>query len=131
MSSTVKKLPSLGAEANKLERLRTRIRKMEAALKEEKHKFDELSIALRHRMVEEGVESIRGTQATASVGTRDVARIEDYNRLSTYIYKQKALDLFQTRVSIKALRDRIEAGKKVPGVSIESLPILNLRTRSK
>lgn len=131
MTTRKPKPRTLGVEIDALIRERNKIRKAEAKLKEMKSVYEENWMAVRGRMVDEDMDQGRGKLGTASVGTRDHANIEDYGRLEKYIYRTKALDLLQSRVSITAVRERMKEGKKVPGVSIYHKPVLNLSTRSK
>lgn len=131
MTTRKTKPRTLGVEIDALIRERDKIRKAEAKLKLMKSAYEESWMAVRGRMVDEDMDQGRGKLGTASVGTRDHANIEDYNRLEKYIYRTKALDLLQSRVSITAVRERMKEGKTVPGVSIYHKPVLNLSTRSK
>lgn len=120
----------LGTEINSLVAKRNRIRKLEEKTSALKKDLKEAESALRKRLVAQGMDSARGRAATVTVTSREVCRIEDYNRFAAYVYKYKALDLLQSRPSITALRERQKQGKKVPGVSVETLPTLSIRSRS-
>lgn len=120
-----------GARINKLGRDREVIRKLEATLKEKKDAYEEACLELRRDLVEAKLEGALGSKFTASVGERETATIDDYNRFKTYIFRTKSLDLLQSRPSITAIRERIADGKTVPGISIYKKPVLNLRVRKK
>jgi hypothetical protein len=120
-----------GARINKLGRERDAIRKIEASLKERKDAYEEACLELRHDLVKAKLEGALGSKFTASVGERENATIDDYNRFKQYIFRTKSLDLLQSRPSITAIRERMADGKTVPGISIYKKPVLNLRVRKK
>lgn len=120
-----------GSRINKLGRDRTAIRKAEESLKKKKAKLAEDLLELRRDLVKAKLEGALGSKFTVSVGEREHAQIDDYNRFSKYIFRTKSLDLLQSRPSIAAIRERLNDGKSVPGISIRKEPVLNLRVRSK
>lgn len=67
-----------------------------------------------------------GKLATATLGERKVAEIEDFGELERAVYKRKWLDLFQKRLSIEACSERWEAGAEIPGVQQIRLPRITL-----
>lgn len=57
-----------------------------------------------------------GKHGLVTLVDRDEPIIEDYMALWAYARKQNAPELFQKRLSVDAVRERWNAGKKIPGV---------------
>ena len=51
-----------------------------------------------------------------TVVTKPVPRVEDWPKFYAYVAKTKAFDLLQRRLTDAAVRERWEAGDKLPGV---------------
>lgn len=120
---------SLGAEIHLLWRKREAIRRHEEEIRKLKEEYHEIEAGIRRELVSQGVDSTRTARATVSLGKREVASIADYRRLERFIYEHEALDLLQSRPSITALRERRDAGVVVPGIEIETFPVLHMRNR--
>jgi hypothetical protein len=60
---------------------------------------------------------VSGRVAHARVVTREVPRVEDWDLFYKYILKTKDFSLLQRRVGEKAVEERWEAQKQVPGVT--------------
>lgn len=48
----------------------------------------------------------------------DVPTAKDWSLIHAYIAKNHAFDLLEKRIALKAWRERLEAGEKVPGVEV-------------
>lgn len=127
----VKAAPKFGVAINKLFNRREKIRKLEAQLNELKDLQREEEMELRTALLAAGTDTARSAKATVTVGTREVASIENYQKFEQFVLKHGALDLLQKRVAVTALRERRENGEKIPGLHVEHLPTLNMRVRSK
>lgn len=122
---------SLGKEINALVAKRAKIKKLDAQITLLKKDFAEGEKTVRQLLKASKTESARSSKATATLTKREVAKMDDYSKFAAYVYKHKALDLLQSRISITALRERNASGKKVPGVVVDTLPTLSLTIRSK
>lgn len=110
------KLPkSLGACADllyktreerlKLQREVDRLEKKESAL--ENHFIEELS---------KDSTGVAGRVARVQINSKPVPVVEDWSKFYTYIKKNNAFELLQRRLSAKAVEERWEDKKQVPGV---------------
>jgi hypothetical protein len=57
-----------------------------------------------------------GKHHKAVVVTEDIPRAEDWDKVYAYIKKHNAFELLQRRLNSAAVKERLEDGKKVPGV---------------
>jgi hypothetical protein len=91
-------------------------------------------VALEHNIREllkqQGLDSGRGKDATASVAKRTVGHVQDWDKFQKYIKKTGEFDLMQRRINDAAYRERLEAGHAVPGVEAVVVESLSL-TKSK
>jgi len=83
------------------------------------------------RLQDVGLDSGRGSLATASITTDDQASVKDWEAFENYILENKSFDLLQRRVSITAVRARWENSEVVPGVEKVTLSDLSLTKASK
>lgn len=111
------KVPAnVGAAVDLLDRMRD-ARKL-AASKVEQMKRDEdaLELAIFDKFKKQELEGARGRAAQASVSRSEVPTADDWEQIDKYITKNKALDLFQRRLSLEAVRARWADGVAIPGV---------------
>ncbi len=97
------------------------------------HKLDamkKIEAACEERIINELPKSestgIAGKTARAAVNTKKVPQVSDWGSLYGYIIKNKAFDLLQKRLSTKAVEERWEAGKKLPGVEVYNAVTVSL-----
>lgn len=109
----------LRAQRLELERKADTIKSEESALKD--HVLESFNKA--------DIEGARGKVATASITTKTVAQVEDWDKFYAYIHKNKAYEMLQRRVSDTAFRERLEAKKTVPGVKPFNVLGLSLTKR--
>ena len=67
---------------------------------------------------------VQGTKARVAVITRQVPQVKDWERFYKYVSRTRAWEMLQRRVASKAIMERWEAGKKVPGV--ESFTVVDV-----
>lgn len=67
-----------------------------------------------------GTTTAKGKRASVSLGETSRFNIADFDLLSTFLIRKKALHLFERRISSKAASEMIESlgGKPIPGLSI-------------
>ena len=111
-----KKLTTLEARVASLAAARARVSAINDDLAAAKVTVDRLEAEVLGSMLDANVESVRTGTATVSVRRSSVPQVADWGALDNYIRKTGALDLLQRRVSVSAWRERLEAGKAVPGV---------------
>lgn len=98
------------------------------ALKAEEAELRRLII---QRLQDVGLDSGRGTMATASITKDNQANVKDWSALENYILEHKSFDLLQRRVSITAIRARWDNDESLPGVEKVTLTDLSLTKASK
>lgn len=59
---------------------------------------------------------VAGKLARVTVITKQIPQVQDWDKFYTYVAKTKSFDLLQRRLTDTAVKERWEAGKKVPGV---------------
>ena len=74
--------------------------------------------ALLKKFKKSDLNGARGKLGVATVVERDIPQIGDPKLFYGYIYKMKAFDLLQKRISNAAWVERSEAGERVPGVTV-------------
>lgn len=77
-------------------------------------------LALETKLLEElpasDAEGIAGKTMRATVVSKRVPSIKDWNKLTKYVQKTGAFDLLRRQVSTEAVQERWDAKKPVPGV---------------
>lgn len=77
------------------------------------------SEALEALMKKEGLTNLKVDGATAYWQGQTKAIVKDWNAVMEFIFKNKAFDMMQRRLSPKNVKARIDAGAKIEGVTIE------------
>jgi len=100
--------------------------------------IDDMKVAereLQKRVMEElnklGASKLSGSVATASIQWSTVPRVADWDKLYTYIHKNKAFYLLHQRIASKAWAEVVDTGKTVPGVEGVTVEELSLTKASK
>ncbi len=107
---------TLGACADKLYRLREQRQDAQKVVDKLKSQETELKVHLINTLPKSDLQGAIGKKARVKITTKDVGNIKDWDKFCKYMSKNKAWDLVQRRVSAKALKDRWDEGKKIPGV---------------
>lgn len=81
-------------------------------------KIEERSILLQAQMKKDGLDTFKVEGATAYWQGQTKAVVKDWNAVMEYIFKNKAFDMMQRRLSPKNVKARIDAGAKIEGVTI-------------
>lgn len=108
--------PKMGACADRLYELReARLAKQKEAdaIEAEEKALKEHIIQTLPKSESSGV---AGKVARVTVVSKDVPRVEDWDKLYKYVKKTGAFELLQRRLSDAAVQERWEAGKEIPGV---------------
>ena len=104
---------------DRLYKLRLKIDDMKSKLSELETKYGTLEQEIIEQIRGEGLEpgtKLVGNQASTLFNRRVVYGIEDWNHLGKYILRNRALDLLQRRLNSTAVKERLDDGKKVPGI---------------
>lgn len=93
---------------------------------------DEAEQQLIESMDALGTDQVRNEHATASVTERVVPQVEDWDRFTTFIMRNKALYLLERRPAATAYREMLEQrkGRPIPGVQSFTKRTIGLRSRS-
>ena len=67
-----------------------------------------------------------GAHHKVQVRTEDIPQVEDWDKLYAYVKKNNAFDLLQRRLNPKAVMERLEDKKKVPGTKMFTAVKLSL-----
>ena len=90
-----------------------RLRALEAKVREEKETQVSLQADFLQAMELVGTTTYNSGLATISMVETEVARVQDWEQLYSYIKENNAFDLLQRRVSNPAWRDRLENEEKL------------------
>ena len=105
----------LEKELGVLARLKIKLDKEEEKYREVKSEYEDQRTKVLGLMNKEHVESIKTNKGVASVYTTTMVELTDPNKFFNYVARNRAFDLLQRRINTKAWKERIEAGKRVPG----------------
>lgn len=61
---------------------------------------------------------VAGKLARVTVVSKDIPQVKDWKKFYAYVKRHSAFELMQRRLSNKAIEERLEDGKKIPGVEI-------------
>ena len=71
-------------------------------------------------MQQENLDSIKGKNGRAWVHNISYPKVEDWDKVYSYITKHKAFDILHRRVSLTAYQERVDSGHAVPGIKLET-----------
>lgn len=71
---------------------------------------------LMDSFAEEELNQAAGKKGIAEIKRTNSFKISDRNLLEEYVYENQALDILQNRLSVNAVKERIEDGNEVPGI---------------
>lgn len=112
-----------------------RVREERSALlnevKELNRKLATLELAIIDKLNESKLEGGRGSVATGSITETVVGTLNDYDKLSQFIYRHKKIHLLERRISSVAFREELSIRGEVPGVEPFTRVKLNVQKRSK
>lgn len=114
-----KPLPkTLGACADELKVIKDQL----SVLSREEEVLRARRVLLETKLIEElpvsDAEGVVGKTIRATVVTKRVPVLEDWNAFTKYIKKTGDFDLLRRQVSTEAVEERWEAKKRVPGVGV-------------
>ena len=109
-------LAAIALKADAYKALRTKRLDLSHQVDELKKEETQLMNELIEVLSEQGVEGVQGKTCRVSLNPSIVPIVVDWDKLNKYILKNEALEFFQQRLSVTAVRDRWDAGEKVPGV---------------
>jgi len=108
----------LGQRIDEIYTLDQKIKAKEAVVANLKRKRAKLETKLLKGFAKEDIDGCKGARGTARIRRAEFPSIKDRRKFDQYVLKNKALDLFQNRVSASAWKSRLDEGEKVPGISV-------------
>lgn len=120
---------NLGELGDRIYAKNEEIAQLNAQLKELDREKREMENKLIAAMEEAGTDIARGERATASISELTRAQIIDWEKLETFVYRKKALHLFEKRISSTAYKElkALLKNKDIPGLNEFTTKRLNLR----
>jgi len=117
MTKKVRSIPkTLGACADQLYKLREQRQALNKQVKELQDQESQIKEHLIQNLPKSDASGVAGKLARASIATKEVASVKDWDKLYKHVLKTKDFSFLQRRVADAAVKDRWEDGKKVPGV---------------
>ena len=94
------------------------VARAETAKKKEQIKLDRIGNTILDRFKKEKIQSHETTLAKAILKPITAFNIKDWRKLTAWIHKQKAYEVFQRRLNKASILEHLEArkGRPVPGV---------------
>lgn len=107
---------SLSTWVDRLGKKREERKELEAKLKKIKEEERVIEDKILDNCSKDEISAIKGRQWAISLTRSIVPNVTDWNKFNKYVIRNKAIDMLQRRVSTSAWRERVEAGKNIPGV---------------
>lgn len=115
---------AIGAAADRMYEVRQARYAMQKVVDKLQAEESALSEYLIKNIPKSEASGVAGKAARATINKKSKPRVADWDALWAYVFKTKATDILQRRISDDAINSRWEAKKKVPGV--ESLEVLTV-----
>lgn len=107
------------------------IREAQAEVDKLKKKRTDMEEDIIQRFSKEEINSARGNRGQLTRSDVDVPKITDWTKFHSYVKRHNAFELMHKRVTAEAYRERIDAGKKVPGVEEFTVIKLSIARRGR
>jgi len=111
-----KKKPKLGELIDQLWTNEQDQKQLTTALETLRKDAATLEVTIMNLLKESGIESAKGENGNVTLKKDTVPAVKDWDKFYAYIVKNKAFELLQKRVGLKAYRERLEEGEVIPGV---------------
>ncbi len=113
------KIPiKVGAAVDLLFKVRSERKRIQAQAEAMKAQEELIEEKIFGMFKKQDLDGARGKAAQASVSTSDVPVLEHWELFEPYVIKNKALHLFQRRLSVEACRELWQDKKGIPGVGV-------------
>ena len=107
---------SLALKIDKLWMMKKEVEADEKKLKKKKDKYNVARSKIIDNFTKSEIDGFKGKRAQVSIVRTVIPTMEDADKFYKYVFRNKARDMLKNGVATKAWRERIEAGKTVPGV---------------
>ena len=129
------KTVTVGQQVDALHAAREEKRKIEATLKDQNARIDEMERDLLAKMEQQGLYSAKGEHGTVSVQTLVKPHVTDWDAFYRYIARMKYWHLLERRPSATGCRELFEkhagqSGDAIPGVVPFEKRQINLRSNN-
>lgn len=122
-------MKTLGQRIDELYEFDASIEKAEKVVRDLKRSRALLEGKLLQKFKREDIDGCRGKRGAARVLIARFPSIKDRSKFDKYVFKHRALDLFQNRISARAYQARLDEGEAVPGVSVYERTSISIRKR--
>lgn len=124
-------MSSIGQLIDRMYEQERLIDKAEARVKELKRQREVMEARLLRSFGTEDIDGCKGRRGVATVQTAKYPSIKDRSKFERYVIKNRAFDLFQSRITSSAYFDRLEEGEEIPGVSVYERVRVSIRRRKR
>jgi hypothetical protein len=115
-AKTLKIPTTIGACGDMLYSIREKRLEVERNVGEMKKDEETLKQHIILNLPKHDVQGVKGKIANVSISTEEEPTAENWDDVWAYVKKNNAWELLQRRLNSSAVKERWEAGKKVPGV---------------
>lgn len=113
------KLPkTLGAAADMLYRMRTERLELQKQIDALQKNENELKDHIIDKLPKSNASGISGKVANVKVEKKPIPTVTDWEAFQKYVKRTGAFDLYQRRINEKAITERWEQKKQIPGVGV-------------
>ena len=86
--------------------------------------------ALKEHLIEtlpkSEVEGVTGKVAKVKILRKAIPQVRDYDAFYKFVKQTSGFDMLQKRLNIAAVQERLDAGKRVPGIEIFTAVMISL-----
>ena len=108
------------------------LKEKKSALNKEMAKLDEQIAQFREHLIRSlpkvKASGVQGKLAFVYIEEKEVVGVTDWTKCYAYMHRMRAPELLQKRVNEAAVKERLAAGKKVPGITVSKIPVLRTQT---
>lgn len=124
------KVATLGSLIDQMLEFDDQIAALNKQAKDLKEKKDVIEVQLIAALEAQGIESSRGTRATATLNISEVPQCKDWDQFYNFVHKHKQAYLFEKRISAKVWRELLigRDNKAIPGVEAFTRKVISLRS---
>ena len=108
---------TLGVQIDRMKALDDDIKIAEKALRDLKTRRAKLEARLIKAFKKQDIDGSKGRNGVARLRRAIFYSIKNRSLFDKYVLKNKALDLFQNRISAAAYKARLDEGEAVPGIA--------------
>ncbi len=119
---------SLGAVADQMKK----VKDLRIAMQKEVDEVEKREKELRDHLINEmdaDSEGAVGKRYVAAIKTEEVPIVEDWDDFNDYMLDEDRVDLLQKRLSVKAIKELLDDGVKVPGINTMIVKKVSLTKR--